>query len=119
MIRSHLVGLVLAFAVVFLTQGIGQTQPTPGRIGRGLERETAPNEQLAQMEGTWDAVMVDDDGAKTKGTVTYKWDVAGKCLVGNFEGMAFGQRYQAKSIDCYDSLSRRWVNLWIDSISNR
>ena len=117
--QSHLVGIVLSLAVVFLTRGVGQAQPTPGRFARGLDRESAPNEQLVQMEGTWDAVMVDDDGANTKGTVTYKWDVGGKCLVGNFDGMAFGQKFQAKSIDCYDSLSRRLVNLWIDSISNR
>jgi hypothetical protein len=117
--QSHLAGIVLSLTVVLLTQSVGQAQPTPGPIGRGPDRGPVPNEQLVQMEGTWDAVIVDHDGVETKGTVTYKWEVDRKCLVGNFEGTAFGREFQAKSIDCYDSLSRRWLNLWIDSISRR
>src|SRR5262249_52730841 len=76
------------------------------------------HEHLKQLEGIWEA-NVNFGGQESKGTMTYKMNLGGMWLIGNFEGETFGQKFQGKGMDSYDANSKKYVSVWIDSMSAR
>ena len=71
---------------------------------------------LKAMEGDWDLVMK-FGGMETKGTVTYKMDLGGLWLTGSLESELLGAKFQGKSLDSYDPAKKKYVGVWIDSMS--
>jgi hypothetical protein len=71
---------------------------------------------LAKMEGNWDTLMK-ANGMEFKGTITYKMDLGGLWLVGSMESELFGQKFSGRSMDTYDAGKKKFVGLWIDSMS--
>ena len=74
------------------------------------------HELLKKMEGTWDTTMK-MAGMETKGTATYKMELGGLWLVSNFEGELFGHKFHGKGMDTYDPAKKKYVAVWIDSVS--
>jgi hypothetical protein len=105
--RLCLLILVAAAIVLFAPMSWAQA-PKPG----------PEHEHLKQMEGVWDAT-VNIGGQESKGTMTYKMDLGGMWLVGMFEGDFFGQKFQGRAADTYDPASKKYVGVWIDSMSTR
>jgi hypothetical protein len=74
------------------------------------------HEVLKKQVGTWDLTMK-FDGMETKGTVVYKMDLGGLWLVSNLESELFGTKFQGRGLDSYDPAKKKYVGVWIDSMS--
>ena len=103
-VSRWLVGLAASF--VFVPAVLAQAPPQPG----------AEHQKLKELEGTWDAVikMGPDE---SKGTVSYKMDLGGLWLVSDFQGDFGGQKFTGKGLDGYDPIRKKYVGLWVDSMS--
>jgi hypothetical protein len=98
-----------ALAAVLLA-GSAKAQPPQPKPG-------PEHEVLKAMEGNWDLAMK-VEGMETKGTVTYKMDLGGLWLTGALETEFFGTKFQGKSLDGYDATRKKYVGVWVDSMSN-
>lgn len=107
-IHFPLIGtLLLAFGLSHLT-ALGQGAPTPG----------PEHEMLKKMEGTWGAT-IKMEGDETKGTATYKMECGGLWLMSDFQGEFFGQKFQGRGMDGFDPEKKKFVSVWVDSMSSR
>jgi hypothetical protein len=99
----------LCCAAVLLAAPAAPAQPKAPKPGPEHDR-------LRQMEGTWEATVKSDHG-ESKGTVTYKADLNGLWLLGEFQGEFGGQKFRGRSIDGYDVTKKKYFSVWIDSMS--
>jgi hypothetical protein len=97
---------------------VGHAQPLDLISIFGLPKPGPEHDRLKEMEGVWD-VTIDYDGREAKGTISYKMDLNGCWLVGKFDGEAFGQKFEGRSLDSYDSIAKLYVSIWVDSLSTR
>jgi hypothetical protein len=97
--------IVLAMACL-VGPALAQQPPQPG----------PELDHLKHLEGTWDAT-VKSMGGESKGTMVYKMDVGGLWLVGDFEGNFGPQKFVGKSLDSYDANKKKYVSVWVDSMS--
>jgi hypothetical protein len=74
-------------------------------------------ERLKKFEGNWDATIKMGD-MESKATATYKIDLGGMWLVGDFQGEFGGMKFQGKGMDTYDANKKKYVSVWIDSMSS-
>jgi len=98
-------GLSLLVAASNLAQESSPPAPKPG----------PEHAKLKKMEGTWDAVVIEQDGKKTKGVMTYKMECGGLWLCSDFKGEHMAQPFYGKGFDSYDPASKRYVGTWVDS----
>jgi hypothetical protein len=70
------------------------------------------HDHLKRLVGTWDA-----ETESGKGTMTYKMDLGGLWLIGDFEGEFGGMKFQGKGLDTYDSATKKYRSVWVDSFS--
>jgi hypothetical protein len=80
--------------------------PTPG----------AEHARLKKLEGTWDAVMTDMEGKKSKGEMSYKMECGGLWLVSDYKGEHQGKPFHGKGLDTYDPATKKHVGVWVDSM---
>jgi hypothetical protein len=91
---------------------------TPAVLAQEVPKPGPEHERLKQLEGTWDVVMKVGD-AETKGQVIYKMELGGLWLVADFQGeFAPGQKFTGKGLDGYDAGKKKYVSVWVDSMSN-
>jgi len=95
----------LALAAI-ATAATAQDLPKPG----------PEHEVLKKLEGAWDATMK-FGGSESKGTMIYKMDVGGLWLASSFEGDFGGAKFQGKGFDSYDAGKKKYVSVWVDSMS--
>ena len=97
--------LLFAFAMAHVT-ALGQSSPGP------------EHEALKKLEGTWNAKikMGEDESA---GTMTYKMECGGLWLTSDFRGEFGGQKFQGRGVDGYDPAKKKYVSVWVDSMSTR
>ena len=74
------------------------------------------HEVLKKLEGSWDATMK-MMGTESKGTMVWKMDLGGLWLSSNFEGDFGGMKFQGKGFDTYDGNKKKYVSVWLDSMS--
>ncbi len=74
------------------------------------------HQKLMELAGTWDAVMKFAQG-ESKGTMIWKADLGGLWLTAAFEGDFGGQKFLGRGFDGYDPVKKRYVAVWIDSMS--
>jgi len=79
-----------------------QEPPKPGK----------QHDHLKRLVGIWDA-----ETESGKGTMTYKMDLGGLWLIGDFEGEFGGMKFQGKGLDTYDSATKKYRSVWVDSFS--
>ncbi|HEV3440911.1 MAG TPA: DUF1579 domain-containing protein [Gemmata sp.] len=79
-----------------------QEPPKPGK----------QHDHLMRLVGTWDA-----ETESGKGTMTYKMGLGGLWLIGDFEGEFGGMKFQGKGLDTYDSATKKYRSVWVDSFS--
>ncbi|HMC09854.1 MAG TPA: DUF1579 domain-containing protein [Pirellulaceae bacterium] len=101
---SLIAGLLLAIGTVSAQQS-SPPAPTPG----------PEHARLKKMEGTWDAVMTEPDGKKTKGEMNYKMECGGLWLASDFKGEHMGKPFHGKGLDSYDPAKKKYVGVWVDS----
>lgn len=81
---------------------LAQEPPKPGK----------QHDHLKRLVGTWDA-----ETGFGKGTMTYKMDLGGLWLMGDFEGEFGGMKFQGHGLDTYDSATKKFRSVWVDSFS--
>lgn len=74
------------------------------------------HEVFKKMVGTWDATM-NMGGQEAKGTQTYKMDLGGLWLASTFEGTINGEKFSGRGFDSYDADKKKYVGVWLDSMS--
>ncbi|HVK17532.1 MAG TPA: DUF1579 domain-containing protein [Fimbriiglobus sp.] len=79
-------------------------------------RPSPEHEVLKKMEGNWDLTMK-FGGMESKGTVTYKMDLGGLWLVSALESDLGGQKFSGRGLDGYDAAKKKYVGVWVDSMS--
>lgn len=104
MLRSMFVAA--AVALMALPTVRAQEPPKPG----------PEHEMLKKFEGKWDTTMK-MAGTESKGVCTYKMDLGGLWLTSTFEGEVFGSKFTGKGYDSYDANKKKYVGVWIDSMS--
>lgn len=97
---------LLAFGTSILGVAQQPTPPTPG----------PEHEKLKQLVGTWDVSAVSGDNS-FRGTMVWKLDMGGLWLAGSFEGEFAGQKFSGRGFDTYDPNKKKYVSVWIDSMS--
>ena len=74
------------------------------------------HEHLKQMEGLWEATIHSQEG-QSKGTLSRKMDLNGLWLLEHFKGEFGGMTFQGRGATSYDAGKKKYVNVWIDSMS--
>jgi hypothetical protein len=106
--KSLRVVTVLCALVALLATAVSAQPPSA--------KPTPELQRLKQLEGTWDATVKMGEG-ESKGTMVYKMDVGGLWLVSNFKANLGGQPFQGKGMDGYDPMKKKYVGVWVDSMS--
>lgn len=104
LIRSMFVAA--AVAVLAATSVRAQEGPKPG----------PEHEVLKKWEGTWETTMK-IGGGESKGVAKYKMELGGLWLCSTFEGDLGGAKFTGKGHDSYDAAKKKYVGVWIDSMS--
>ena len=82
--------------------------PTPG----------PEHKQLQALEGTWDAKMkMEGAPAPIVAVATYKSECGGLWLASEFKSDDPAFKFQGKGLDGYDTNKKKFVGIWVDSMS--
>ena len=100
------------FCAVALAAGL----LAPAAPAQEFPKPGPEHELLKKMVGTWDLTMK-GGGMESKGTVTYKLDLGGLWLVGHLESDFGGMKFSGRGYDTYDAGKKKYVSVWIDSMS--
>jgi hypothetical protein len=98
---AAVVALVVAIPAVRAQEG-----PKPG----------PEHEILKKHEGVWDLTMK-FEGGESKGTSTNKMDLGGLWLSSSVESELLGQKFSGRGLDTYDPVKKKYVGIWVDSMS--
>lgn len=90
-----------------LTVAMAQEFPQPG----------PEHAVLKQTEGEWNALCKMSDGTESKGVSSSKMECGGLWLVTSFEGDIGGTKFQGKGLDSYDATKKKYVAVWVDSMT--
>jgi hypothetical protein len=71
------------------------------------------------MEGTWTAKIKMEGADESTGTSTYRMECGGLWLASEFKGEIFGQKFEGRGMDTYDPEKKKYVSVWVDSMSAR
>jgi hypothetical protein len=74
------------------------------------------HDMLKKMAGDWTLTMKFGE-METKGTITWKMDTGGMWLAGTMESEIFGSKFSGRSFDSYDANKKKYVSVWMDSMS--
>ena len=99
----------LVAVVAFLATGPFATAQEPPKPG-------PEHEMLKKWVGTWDTTMK-MLGMESKGVATYKMELGGLWLASTFEGEIGGAKFSGKGFDTYDAGKKKFVGVWVDSMS--
>lgn len=103
---------ILASALVFcFTSTLLAQPPAPAKPSPELQK------LAKQLVGTWDCTVKAGEGG-TKGTSTYKVELGGLWILGRFEGEFEFGKFSGQSLETYDPAKKKFVSVWIDSMSN-
>ncbi|MGC1273336.1 MAG: DUF1579 domain-containing protein [Planctomycetaceae bacterium] len=105
MLRKAIVGVVVCLAGAGLS--FGQEFPKPG----------PEHEKLHELEGEWDAVMT-MNGQEAKAKATYRTICNGMWMASDFEGDLGGMKFTGHGLDGYDLNKKKYVGVWVDSMSS-
>jgi len=104
--RKVLTGM-MALGVLLATMRLTAQEPAkPG----------PEHEEFKQFEGTWDAA-IKSMGQDSKGTLVYKVGLGGLWLMEHFQGDFGGMAFEGRGATSYDAAKKKYVNVWIDSMS--
>ncbi len=98
--------VALVVVAVLAIPAYGQEMPKPG----------PEHEWLKKKVGTWETTMKFGD-KESKGIVTFKMELGDLWLVGKMESELFGQKFSGRSLDSYDVVKKKYIGVWVDSMS--
>lgn len=88
----------------------------PGLRAQSLPAPGPEHAAFKHLEGEWTAV-VRSGGSESKGSMTYRVECGGLWLVSDFHGEFGGQKFQGRGLDGYDPEKKKYVSVWVDSMS--
>jgi hypothetical protein len=88
----------------------------PAAVAQMPAKPGPEHEIFRKMVGTWDATM-NAGGMETKGVSTYKMDLGGLWLASTYEGTINGEKFSGRGFDSYDADKKKYVGVWMDSMS--
>jgi hypothetical protein len=106
MTKIRLAIALCAAGLMFVPAVRAQEPPKPG----------PEHALLKQLEGNWEAT-ISFGGMESKGTMTYKMELGGLWLVSNFKGDFGGMQFRGKGLDGYDPAKKKYIGVWVDSMS--
>jgi len=106
MFRAIQLGASCLLALSLVTVSLGQEPPQPG----------PEHKKLKELEGTWDCIMKMGPD-ESKAVATYKMDLGGLWLTSDFQGEFGGVKFSGKGLDGYDPIRKKYIGLWVDSMS--
>jgi hypothetical protein len=111
--KANIQSLMVACAIAFVAfpaanRILGQEMPAPG----------PEHEALKHFVGKWDA-KAKTGGAEFSGAMSYRLECGGLWLVSEFEGEFGGAKFQGRGLDGYDPAKKKYVSVWVDSMSFR
>jgi hypothetical protein len=117
--------IVVSLAVLVGMVGLTGVAPAQEEASQGMPAPPRPGPEQAVLKndvGTWDAsvemfMMPGASPTTSAGVETNAMGCGGMCLVGKFEGEMMGQPFTGESITAYDSVKKKYVGLWMDSMS--
>lgn len=74
------------------------------------------HEVLQKLAGKWEAT-VSFGGQESKGTMTYRPILEGRWMESSYKGDFSGQKFEGKGLDGYDATKKKYVGVWIDTMS--
>lgn len=101
----------LSFAVCLLVA------PLAVSVGQELPQPGPEHALLKQNEGTWSAAIKMSDGSQSQGEMKSKMECGGLWLITSFEGDFGGLKFQGKGMDSYDPVKKKFVGVWVDSMT--
>jgi hypothetical protein len=96
----------ITLAAVLASAAFAQKPPRPG----------PEHARLKKLVGTWSTTMKAGK-MESKGTVTFKMELGGMWLVGSLESKMGKQKFSGRSLDSYDPIRKKYVSVWVDSMS--
>jgi hypothetical protein len=100
-------------SVVLLAASLAGFAQEPSAAKPGPEHA-----EMKKLEGVWDAAMKMPDSPEVMpGVVTYKMDLEGLWLTSDFRMDVPGFKFQGRGTDGYDQRKKKYVAIWIDSMS--
>jgi len=107
-------GKLLALTAAFgLLAAAPLTAQQPPEIKPGPEHA-----KFKESEGTWDAT-IKSMGGESKGVAVYKVGLNGLWLLEHFKAEIGGMPFEGHGGTSYDPAKKKYVNVWIDSMSTR
>jgi hypothetical protein len=91
---------------LFVATAVAQQPPGPGK----------EHEYFKAMVGEWDA-ETDFGGMQGKASSSMEMGVGGMWLVSHFKGEFGGQPFKGMGLDSYDSIKKKYVSVWVDSMT--
>ncbi len=89
------------------------TAQQPPEVKPGPEHE-----RLKESEGTWDATIKSTAG-DSKGTLSCQVGLNGLWLLEQFKSDFGGMTFEGRGATSYDPAKKKYINVWIDSMSTR
>ena len=74
--------------------------------------------KLKSMEGKWKFVLKAADGSESPGTNESKLECGGLWLISDFKTTFGGAPFQGHGMDGYDSAKKKYVTIWVDSLTS-
>ena len=107
---SRFIGFVaLLFAFTASASAQEPQLPKPGK----------EHAELKKLEGVWDAVMkMAQSPEPMPGVATYKMECDGMWLTSDFRMDVPGFKFQGRGTDGYDLNKKKYVGIWVDSMSS-
>ena len=107
--RRVIISLTVLLAALFLSN-LSSNAQEPQKPGK-------EHEELAKMEGAWDAVVKMSDGSESKAVAEYKMACEGMWLASSFVGEISGQKFSGRGLDGYDPVKKEYSGVWCDSMT--
>ncbi len=107
--RGSVIALIVA-ATLFSLCASALAQPA--MIEPGPEHKV-----LQEAVGTWDAVVKEPGGEESKGVMTVTSECGGLWTVSKFQMPMGGQTFEGRGLDGYDTTKKKYVSVWVDSMS--
>jgi hypothetical protein len=103
--------LVIVFGMLAVAARLGAQPPDIPKPG-------PEHEGFKEQEGTWDAA-IKHPGGESKGVATFKVALNGLWLTEHFKADLGGMPFEGLGGTSYDPAKKKYVNVWIDSMSTR
>ena len=84
-----------------------------------MAQEVTPGPQhkkLGELEGTWN-LAIKSEGGDSSGKSVYKMECGGLWLTSHFDADFGGMKFQGKGMDGYDPAKKKYVSVWVDSLT--